>query len=83
MWEIPYLMLRASATIPLLHVATFPYAMSRLATGVVGHPRLIAGLLASTCVIFMMVVHGRPLIHTWRVKFFLLISLSLDSVAIH
>jgi len=53
---IPYLVLSTSTVVAPLNRAAFPGVMSGLATGVVGHPRLIIGLLASTCVIEVVVV---------------------------
>jgi len=53
--------------------------MSLLATSIADHPRLIVGVLASTCIIVRIVVPGRPFIRTLRVEVLLLISLSLDS----
>ena len=54
--------------------------MSRLATSIAGHPRLIVGVLASTCIVVGVVDPRRPLIQTLRVEVLSLISLSLDSM---
>jgi len=78
MWAISYLMLRAPTAVAPLNGAAFSGIMSWFITGIVGHPRLIVVLLASMCIVVVVVVLGRPLVQTLRMKVFLLISLSLN-----
>ena len=88
MWAIPYLMLRTPTVVASLSRAAFLGITSRLATHVVDHPRLIVGVLASTCIVVGVIVPRRPLIRTLRVEVLLFISLSLDftlfiEIAVH
>jgi len=70
MWEILYLLLRTPTAIAPLNIVTFLGEMSRLSACIAGLSRLIVGLLFFTCVVVVVVVLGRPLVHALSVEVF-------------
>jgi len=76
MQAIPHLVLRTPKTVAPLNRATFSGVMSRLATGIVGHCRPIAGLLGPRCVVVIVLLR-RPLVQALKVEVFPLIPLFL------
>jgi len=69
MWAIWNLVLRTPIVVVPFNCVVLSGIVSWLATGIAGHPRLIVGLLASTCVIVVVVVPMRPPVWALRVKF--------------
>jgi len=79
-WAISHLALRTPTGAVTLSRTTFLAVVPWLATGTAGHPRLIVGVLASTCVVVVVEVPRRPLVRALKVEVFSLIPLHLVPV---
>ena len=80
MWTIPFLMLMTPTAVALFNQAAFLGVMFRRATSIAGHHRLIVRVLASMCIVVVVMVPERPVVWTLRVEVPSLISLPLDSL---
>ena len=76
---ITYLMLGAPAAVASLHRAAFPGVTSRPSISIAGHPGLIIGMLAYTCIVVRMVVLGGSLVQLLQGEVLSMILFSLDS----